>query len=270
MARCDERKAFVTVYYGGMTKKLSPGAQRFRDHLARARELRRQVIEADGLAPEQHTLSDWQTRRLASTYGDFRTLRRYQPALEFFLTDLYGTQDFAQRDADIARVYPLMVRVLSENALQSMSLAVELHALTQELDSEMIAAFRADGLDIGANPGLLDQASYARAYRRCDNRAQRERQIVLIGETGQLLDEVVRHPMINFSVRLMRGPAHAAGFGELQSFIERGIRSFRQMKGADKFLGAIQYRETRILEQILGGGEFTDWSAAGFPGSPAP
>ena len=248
-----------------MKKRKSPGAERFLEHLQRARALRRQVVTGPGLSAQQHTLSAWQTERLAATYADFATSKRYQPALEFSLSDLYGTKDFAQRDADIERVYPIMVRMLSENALQSMSLAVELHALSQELDSELIDVFRRDfGIDIGEHPERLDQELYAQAYRKCDNYAMRSRQIELIHETGELLEEVVRHPFIYMTTRLVRGAAHAAGFGELQDFIERGLGSFRKMKGAEHFLAATQQREFFILNQIYSGDELTDWSSAFF------
>ncbi|MDH3647388.1 MAG: hypothetical protein OER80_11495 [Gammaproteobacteria bacterium] len=248
-----------------MKKEKSPGALRFLDHLERAKKLRRQVITGEGLTAQQHALSTWQTKRLASTYDDFAAQRRYQSALEFFLTDLYGTKDFAQRDADIERVYPIMVRVLSENALQSMSLAVELHALSQELDSELTEILRrVYDIDIGERPELLDQQLYAKAYRQCDNYALRSRQIELICETGRLLDEVVRHPVIYMTAKLARAPAHAAGFGELQDFIERGFRSFRTMKGAGDFLAAVKLREFHILNQVYSGDPLTDWSAAYF------
>ena len=51
-------------------------------------------------------------------------------------------------------------------------------------------------------------------------------------------------------LRGMRGPAKAAGCGELQDFLERGFRAFRQMKDSKHFLDAIQGRETQILDRI--------------------
>ena len=148
--------------------------------------------------------------------------------------------------------------------MESLSLAVELHALTQELDSELIRVLRESHIDIGEHPQSLDQELYAQAYRECDNYDQRLRQIELIQQTGELLDEVVQHRMIYYSVRLSRGPAHAAGFGELQSFIERGLRAFRHMKGASRFLSTINERELFILNEIYSGEPITDWSAAAF------
>ena len=132
------------------------GAARFLEHMERARELRREVVSSDGLTPQQEALSRWQTARLSSTYADFSKHKRFRPAIKFFLEDLYGTKDFTQRDTDIERVYPIMARVLSENAMHSLSLAVELHALTQQLDSDMIAVLteRIVVRDVGRLAGI--------------------------------------------------------------------------------------------------------------------
>lgn len=242
------------------------GAARFLQHMDRARELRRKVVSSDGLTPQQEALSRWQTQRLRATYADFFLHKRFQLAIAFFLEDLYGTKDFTQRDTDIERVYPIMVRALSENAMHSLSLAVELHALSQQLDSEMITQLTQKlGVALGDPAVTLDRRSYAQAYRLCDNYDQRARQIDLIHETGHLLDEVVRHPVIYVTAKLARAPAKAAGFGELQDFIERGLKSFRRMKDATPFLSAIKQREYFILDQIYAGGELTSWDADAFP-----
>lgn len=246
------------------------GAARFLKHLERARELRRQVVSGDGLTPAQEALSRWQTRRLADTYADFSAQPRFRPAIDFFLNDLYGTHDFTQRDSDIERVYPIMVKVLSENAMHSLSLAVELHALSQQLDSEMIRVLEHEmGIDLGEPDVRLTKARYAEAYRRCENEDARARQIELIHETGHLLEEVVRHPVIYVTAKLARTPARAAGFGELQDFIERGLSAFRRMKSATPFLNAIRHREYFILRQIVSGEPLTSWQAPAFePQSP--
>lgn len=245
-----------------MEQAPNSGAARFLEHLRKARELRREVVDSTGLTPEQEALSAWQTARLARTYADFAEHKRYQPAIKFFLEDLYGTRDFTQRDTDIERVYPIMARVLSDNAMHSLSLAVELHALSQQLDNLMIQMLVGEmGVALGEGGDKLEKQTYAEAYRRCDNYQDRVRQIDLIHQTGSLLEEVIHHPLIYTMARLARGPAKAAGFGELQDFIERGLAAFRKMKVAAPFLSAIREREMAILDQVYSGAELTSWHA---------
>ena len=73
----------------------------------------------------------------------------------------------------------------------------------------------------------------------------------------------LRRPIVRGG-ELVHAPAHATGLGELFGFIERGLRAFKQMKGATAFLNTIHDREFLILEQIFSGGPLGDWSARSF------
>jgi hypothetical protein len=53
------------------------------------------------------------------------------------------------------------------------------------------------------------------------------------------------------TLKLMRRPAHLAGLGDLQDFLERGYASFRGMKGTDEFLATLRKRETEILNRLF-------------------
>ncbi|MEO8346451.1 MAG: hypothetical protein ABI607_12225 [Betaproteobacteria bacterium] len=188
----------------------------------------------------------WQARRLAMTYADLATDARYAAAVAFFQNDLYGTGDFSRRDADLARVVPLMVKVLPERVIATVALTMELNALSQELDHVLLARLpRADG-----HFSVLD---YCKAYRRAGNIPLRRRQIRLIVDIGTALDAHVGKPLTRTALAMMRQPARMAGLSGLQDFLERGFSAFRSMHGADEFLRVIETRELQILEAIVGG-----------------
>jgi hypothetical protein len=233
-------------------------------HLARLAQLlgRRHEIAAPGRhvqmeAPDEDLLwlEEWQAERLAMTYSDLHAEDRYRPAVEFFLSDIYGAKDFSRRDDDIRRVYPVMARVLSEEAIGSITLAIDLHAMSQELDTEMVRVLREE---LGVERDLT-AAAYGEAYRRVGRVADRRRQIELIVELGSVLDEVVPNPMLYSAVRLAHGPAHLMGFGELQDFVERGFVAFRHMRGADHFLDSVFQREMTIHRAIMDGADPEVW-----------
>jgi hypothetical protein len=157
--------------------------------------------------------------------------------------------DTSGRDAGLERVLPVMTKVLPEAALHGVGLAVELDALSEELDADLLDVLVRD---LGVRGEISEQA-YAEAYRRCDNYAQRKHQIELITEVGGDLAQLVRKSMVYAMLRGMRAPAKAAGCGELQDFLERGFRAFRQMKNPQHFLDTIRTREMRILDRIYGG-----------------
>lgn len=214
-----------------------------RRHLERLREMRGQ--EAHGHRPPRlEEVKAWQADRLARTYADLLASPRYGRAAAFFLDDLYGAKDFSGRDEAMLRIYPVMVRTLPAGAVAAAALAIEVDALSEELDRRLAACLAA---------GPVDESSYARAYRDAGTRAERLRQIELIGEVGRRLDRLVKMPLVYATLKLMRAPARLAGLEELQSFLERGFAAFRRMGGADEFLATIAEREKAILNRLFSG-----------------
>jgi hypothetical protein len=189
-------------------------------------------------------LQRWQSQRLLKSHADLRANPRYRSAVEFFFNELYGGSDPTARDRDLQRVHRVMERLLPKEALHALMLAIELEILSQELDADVVRG-------LPAGPITVD--SYAEGYRKAGRRADRERQIELLGVIGGYLDGVVRKPFVHGLVRLARGPAHAAGFGVLQEFLERGLNAFLAMDGADEFLAIIRDRETLYMRRMLDG-----------------
>ena len=217
--------------------------------LARNKELHRTRATGAELPPELRLLRRWQSARLIRTYGDLIEDSRYQPAVAFFLHELYGDKDFSQRDHDIERVYPVMIRTLPASVLYSLAMAMELKALSYELDQQLMRVL-VEEFDAIKH---ITEAVYAEGYRVCNNYNERKRQIELIGKLGNDLDKIVFKPYIYATLRLVRAPAQFAGFGEFQSFLEQGFSAFRHMRGADPFLNIIMNREMMILDRIYTG-----------------
>lgn len=198
------------------------------------------------LAGALERLADWQARRLRMTYADLAADPRYTAAIQFFQNDLYGSADYSRRDADLVRVVPVMVKMLPDGVVATAALAVELNALSQELDRALLARLpRADG--------NFTVAEYCKAYRRAGNFPLRRRQIRLIGEIGTALDHAVHKPLLVTALSMMRRPARMAGLAALQDFLERGFAAFRSMKGAREFLATVDERETHIHQAIVDG-----------------
>jgi hypothetical protein len=193
-------------------------------------------------------LADWQVRRMRATYADLHASTRYAPAMTFFTTDLYGSPDFARRDGNLMRGVPAMRRLLPGNVLQTVVAAVELNALSRELDRAMIDRLAPDA-------ARFTVADYCNAYRGMREYHRRERQIRLVGDVGAALDRYVRKPMLRGALTMMRGPARIAGLSALQDFLERGFAAFAHMRGAADFLATIESRETALHDAIVGGAD---------------
>ena len=206
-------------------------------------ELRNVFAGQPGLMRRLVRVQKWQAKRLLRSYADLHANPRYRLAVEFFVHELYGG-DVRRRDADLIKVQGAMARLLPREALHALCLAVQLEIVSQELDAAVARELPAEAITV---------ERYAAAYRAAGRRPDRERQLELTAEIGQYLDKVVRRPMVRTLVRLARGPAHAAGFGLLQAFLERGLDAFEAMHGASEFLHTVRLRESRAMNKMFSG-----------------
>ena len=217
-----------------------------RRHLARAKGLRAAANADPRMGADRMRLRGWQAERLAATYRDLLASDRHHDAARFFLTDLYGPKDFSERDHEIERILPTMSATLPASGIRTIALAIEVDALSEELDAAMVAELRS----ARAMANITEKA-YAEAYRRCDRRDHRELQLRLIGEIGAALAALVRKPLVRAALHLMRGPARLAGLAELHRFLEDGYNAFHRMGDPTAFLDTIATREETILRQLF-------------------
>lgn len=194
------------------------------------------------LAQRVTAVKAYQQARFRHTHADFLTSPRYAAVARFFLEELYGPDDFAQRDAQFARIVPALVRLFPSEIVATVKDLAELHALSEALDTLLGQALASGG---------FDAAAYVAAWRSVGRRPDRERQIALTLAVGASLDHYTRKPVLMSSLRLMRGPARAAGLSDLQTFLERGFETFKRMGGAADFLQAIGERERALAAQLF-------------------
>jgi hypothetical protein len=84
-----------------------------------------------------------------------------------------------------------------------------------------------------------------------DDQTARTRQIDLIVSVGEDLDRIVRRVWLGPLLKAAHVPAHTAGFGALQDFLERGYDAFRRMHDAERLLKVIRERETLFMDSML-------------------
>jgi len=189
-------------------------------------------------------LRAWQSSRLAQTYDDLRRDPRYAAAVDFLLSDLYGTKNVAPAYGQFRRAWRFMKRALPRGAIEVLGRAIALDVLTTELDLAMAEHTK---------KAALTAAGYGAAYRQTGQAGERQRQIDLTIAIGEDLDRFVRRSWVPLAIHAAHAPAHAAGFGELQDMLERGCAAFRHMRGAQFFLNTIRERETRVMQRLFKG-----------------
>lgn len=211
-------------------------------HLQQVQAERQARAAAPAWAAAVTALKSYQQRRFARSHADLLAHPRYAAAARFFLDDLYGPQDFAERDTQFARIVPALVRLFPTDIVATVEALARLHALSESLDGAMA------GHLCGAT---VDAPAYLQAWQATGRRDDRVRQIDLVLGLGRQLDRYTRNRLLRHSLRLMRGPARAAGLGALQAFLERGFDTFGGMGGAAEFLGLVEARERSLMDALF-------------------
>ncbi|MFC3816414.1 hypothetical protein [Lysobacter sp. GCM10012299] len=191
----------------------------------------------------------WQARRLEASFDRFLSDPKRRPAAQFFLSDIYNDHDFSRRDADIAKVLPMMQRLLPTGLLETVADAIELGLLTHAFDLRMARVLQ----EVGGQRRKLDAGLYARAYREAGLPRLRSHQIDLIARVGLGLGNALRLPGISMLLKLSHGPARAAGVSELQGFLERGFDAFSKLGDVRSFIAEIEADERDVSRRLFAG-----------------
>jgi len=209
-------------------------------------------VSSPSLLKKVQSIKSYQQRRFSHTYADLLATPRYAGAARFFLDELYGPGDFSQRDTQFARVVPALVRLFPRDVVETVDTLAQLHALSERLDSAMGRHLTND---------TVDADGYIRAWQATGQAVERKLQIALTLSVGQSLDELTRKPLLRHTLRMMRGPARAAGLSALQQFLESGFDTFLAMRGAKEFLSIVSTREHLLAASLFDTNAVTDEGA---------
>lgn len=224
-------------------------ARKIRNAVTAVSLLRRTVEASPSLQTALGQVKRVQSRRFAGSYADLLSAGPYSAAARFFLDELYSDKDYAERDAQFARIAGAIERLFPAQVADTAVALAELHALTEELDQAMAVAWLAQG-----DSELTEARRYIVAWRQVGRRTDRENQLTVVLGIGRKMAQYTRTPGLRMMLKMMRGPAVAAGLGSLQRFLENGFDTFAAMArgaGAEGFLGTIEAREERLIAMLF-------------------
>ncbi|MCG2591611.1 hypothetical protein LZ009_02285 [Ramlibacter sp. XY19] len=222
-------------------------AERIRRAVAEVEQLRQENQAVPRIRAAVSAVKTLQSRRFGGTYADLLAGGPYATATRFFLEELYTDRDYAERDAQFARIAGAMEKLFPRDVAETAAALAELHALTESLDHAMAIAMEASSGD--------EVARYVAAWRRVGRRAERERQLERVLAIGREMGRITRLPGLRLMLKMMRGPATAAGMASLQRFLEAGFDTFaavaRSRDGVAVFLAMIEAREREVLRLLF-------------------
>ena len=213
--------------------------------VARFRELR---TGNAALIAANADIKRFQAQRFQATYPELLQSPRYQTAARFFLHELYSDKDYAERDQQFARIASTIAKLFPQSVVNTAAALARVHALTESLDDAMAHAYMVVRLE---NQSQSDAACYITCWRQVADATARHQQLEEILALGQSLDNLTRKPGLRMLLKMMRGPAAAAGLGSLQKFLESGFDAFQTLRGADEFLQLIAQREAEWIRRLF-------------------
>ena len=220
-------------------------ANRFREHIRRSNELHVEYLENEHLLKNYDRFTNWQLEYLLPLFGDLHAREGYAEAIDFTVSDLAGTS-ISSRDDDLERAAPAITNLLPLRALETIASAAEMNARILEVNIGICRELQV-GNDL---PEPITETEYCIACRTASSFDECVEIVHLVSGLGRTLKTLVKVPMIGITLRAMRVPAHAAGFGALQEFLETGFLTFRQIPDIEHFLGEIEQRAVEIFERI--------------------
>lgn len=222
-------------------------AQQIRQAVAQVVQLRQACTGDATLHAAVAAVKTFQAQRFGGTYSDLLAGGAHAAAARFFLEELYSAKDYAERDAQFARIAGAVQRLFPRQVAGTAVALAQLHLLTEQLDHAMGHVWR--------DTTGTDAARYVQAWRRVAGRQQREDQLRVVLDIGNEMIKLTRTPGLRLMLKMMRGPAAASGLGSLQAFLESGFDTFGAMahvKGsAEAFLKTVAERETALFAMLF-------------------
>lgn len=228
-----------------MSEQKKHAAALFRRAIQRSNELHAEYLDDPDLYESYDRFTRWQFDYMLPFFGELLEPEGYADAVDFIISDLAGVV-VSERDRDIERATPVIVRSLPAQALELAASAAELNAGALEIN----LAICRELLEDGTLPETISEAQYCMACRRASSYEECMDLVRLAVALGDGLKTLVRVPLIGMLLRTMRAPAHVAGFGALQEFLETGYFTFRRISDIDRFLELLHARMDQVFDRI--------------------
>ena len=228
-----------------MSETRKHAAALFRRAIERSNELHAEYLDDADLCESYDRFTRWQFDYMLPFFDDLLEPEGYAEAIDFIISDLAGV-GIAERDHDIERATPIIVRSLPSHALELAAAAAKLNAGALEFNLAICRQLLVDD----KLPATITEARYCTA---CREASSYEECMDLVNRTvalGEGLKTLVRVPLIGMLLKTMRAPAHVAGFGALQEFLETGYLTFRRISDIDNFLELLHVRMEKVFDRI--------------------
>lgn len=191
-------------------------------------------------------VQDWQRARLKRTHKALFEQPKNQPMAHYFLTKLYGGNEFKLLAEQLARILPKakkLERLAKESALETGSMAIQASILAIELDMHLAQWLIEQDLEVNEENMLV-------AYRAVDEADKRRTQINNLKDVCYRTDKYLNSFMLRKAFALSKGAAYRHNFQPLYDFIAAGFEAMKPLKSVGSFIDPFCARELQIIDQV--------------------
>lgn len=192
----------------------------------------------------------WQRARIQRTHSDMFEQPKNKPMANYFLTQLYGGDEFKQLAEQLARILPKakkLERLAKETALETGSMAIQAAILAIELDMHLAQWLVAQVLPVNEENMLA-------AYRAVDEADARRTQINNLKDVCYRTDKYLNSFVLKKAFALAKGTAYRHNYQPLYDFIDAGFIAMKPLKSVSGFIEPFCKREQKIIDQIHAAG----------------
>ncbi|MGM8871318.1 FFLEELY motif protein [Psychrobacter sp. 2Y5] len=188
----------------------------------------------------------WQRARIEQTHADVFEQPKNRPMADYFLTQLYGGDEFKKLAEQLQRIVPKAKKVerfAPAAALETGSMAIYAAILAIELDLHLAQWLIAQDLPVNAETMIC-------AYRAVDEADERRAQLGNLKEVCYRTDKYINSFMLRKAFAMAKGTAYRHNYQPLYDFIDAGFTAMRPLKSVKGFIEPFCTRELTIVDQV--------------------
>lgn len=202
--------------------------------------------EDAALNKKLNEVQSWQQARIKRTHSTLFEQPKNQLMADYFLTQLYGGDEFKVLAEQLGRILPKakkLERLAKESSLEAGSMGIQASILAIELDLHLAQWLLKQELAVNEENMLL-------AYRTVDEANERRVQINNLKDVCYRTDKDLNSFMLKKAFAMAKGTAYRYNFQPLYDFIDSGFKAMKPLKSVSSFIEPFCARELEVIDEV--------------------
>ena len=202
--------------------------------------------EDAALNKKLNEVQSWQQARIKRTHSTLFEQPKNQLMADYFLTQLYGGDEFKVLAEQLGRILPKakkLERLAKESSLEAGSMGIQASILAIELDLHLAQWLLEQELAVNEENMLL-------AYRTVDEANERRVQINNLKDVCYRTDKDLNSFMLKKAFAMAKGTAYRYNFQPLYDFIDSGFKAMKPLKSVSSFIEPFCARELEVIDEV--------------------